>query len=156
MRGTGFRPPRMPTPRLPVQQRMTFGVYAPAATHSRRGTCAEVGCLQYHRGYTIRLATDSGDARLLERATSGAVDGVRRRYLKRFDGGWTDYVFPAGQACLKASQHRVTLDRPPIHVVRGGDHRGVVGEPEYHSADGWINRFGEHQDGLARAQGAGA
>jgi hypothetical protein len=137
--------------RLPVHKRMTFGVYAPRATHERKATCAEVGCLQQHNGYTLRLATDQQDARLLEHWVARRLDGLTRHYIKRPDGSFTIYAFPAGTPCLKAARHTVSLHRPPFHVVRGGDHRGTVGDPTYHSADGWINRFGEHQDQLASA-----
>lgn len=137
-------------PALPPQLRTTFGIHKPTDTHYRPASCAEVDCADHTRGWTTRVLTGSDDERLLQRAMSGRVDRHRRRAIARPDGGFMVYAFPAGQPCLKASSHRVTLDRPPIHIIRGGDHRLSFDEQQV-SGEQWINEFGDHQGDLARA-----
>lgn len=141
-----------PEPRLPVERRATFGIYAPTSTHTRPATCAEVECPHHVHGWATRVVPGSVDESTLLQAASGALDGVRRRYHRPvLVDGWHRYVFPAGQVCLGARRHRKALDRPMIHVVRGGDWRGVVGEPRVMHGEAWLNTFGEHQDRLAGA-----
>lgn len=143
-----------PAPRLPVQARTTFGVYVPTATHTRPASCAEVGCAQHERGWTTTVLEGSADEALLRQTASGAVDRFgRRRYYPpvRVELHYMRYVFPPGQPCFAASRHRVPLERPALHVIRGGDHRGVVGEPEYMRGGEWVDRFATHQDHLSRA-----
>ena len=37
--------------------------------------------------------------------------------------GFVRLTFPAGQPCFRASSHRVSVQRPPIFLVRPGDAR---------------------------------
>ena len=143
-----------PPPALPPQARTTFGLYSPSATHTRPASCAEAGCEHHLKGWAITVMAGSPDETLVRQTAAGDVDGRgRRRYYPPTPNGpgMVRYVFPAGQPCFRATTHRVPLSRPAIHVIRGGDHRAVIGEPRYVGGEQWINTFGEHQDRLARA-----
>jgi hypothetical protein len=45
-----------------------------------------------------------------------------RAFKARLENMMVVFTFPAGQQCF--TEHRVPLEREPLYVVRGGDHRG--------------------------------
>lgn len=143
---------KWPKPRLGPEQRTTFGIYAPTHSHTRPATCAEVGCERHRDGWSTPVAAGSLDELKLKRWMAGELDphGARRALVRPAGPNMVRYHFPAGQACPQASTHRVTLERPMLHVVRGGDWRASY---DVHTVSGeqWVNTFGTHQDRLARA-----
>ncbi len=149
------RPLLRPGPATPVTGMQTYAVTSPRATHTRPGTCPEVGCLHHRRGWATTVLAGSQEERDLLRGCRGDIDGYRRPFRRRVDDpgpGFVRYVFEAGTACFRIAQHRVPLERPPLYVVRGGDWRAHTGVIRKHTGpDAWVNDFGEHQDRIARA-----
>lgn len=129
----------------------TWQVAAPRATHFRRATCEEVGCLNHHHGWktVVDETTDLGQrqAHYIRRES-------RRRYVEERTPAGTVFTFEAGQVCFNAGQHVVSLERPFLYVVRDGDWRGNPrGTPARRHANphDWADECAEHMDRLDRA-----
>ena len=141
------------TPALPVYAYKTYGMHLPATTHWRPATCEEAGCQHYLKGWQTIVPSDSDHARLIRSAD------FRRRYRyteEPGEGPLAVFTFPAGQACFKASTHKVSLGRPGIFTVRGGDWRGMTSPVRTHKrAMDWVEDFAEHQERLATAMERG-
>jgi hypothetical protein len=124
----------------------------PLATHWRAATCEEVGCPDYAKGWQVRV--EGLPAELLAAAKASG-----RQYQEvPVKEGETWLVFPAGQPCFQASRHRAPAGRPPLYLVRDGDHRGNPRGTKYrqHLRPAlWVEDFAEHQDKLADAQKRG-
>lgn len=104
-------------PKLPAAAMLTHLVAMPLLTHWRRATCEEIGCLAHRYGWTLqRAGLDDEDMALLRAS--------KRRFREELGDGGSLLVFEAGQPCLKASEHRVQMDRPPLFIARDGDFRG--------------------------------
>jgi hypothetical protein len=133
-------------PAMPPQAYKTFAMVSPIETHMRQATCAEVGCDHYHQGWRVHVEALTPD--LLDAAkTSG-----RRYREEHVADGYTYLVFEAGQPCFKAATHRAPIGRPPLFLVRDGDHRGnPYGTPtrRYDRPDQWVDDFATHQNKLA-------
>lgn len=124
----------------------TYAVVAPVGTHFRRGTCAETNCPHYLNGWRTRIENLTPD--LLHTATHSG----RQYTVQQVAEGESYLVFPAGQPCFAASEHRVRLDRPPLYVVRDGDHRGNPRGTKarvHHTPDNWLDDFATHQQTIA-------
>lgn len=139
-------------PLMPAAAYKTFEIAAPASTHFRPATCAEVDCPHYLNGWRVRV-----EGLPPEMVHTAKTSGRRFRELRVAESE-TWLVFEAGQSCFQASQHRTRLDRPELFVVRDGDHRGnprgtkarLHQRPEH-----WTEQFAEHQQGLADAHQKG-
>jgi hypothetical protein len=137
------------TPNLPASAYKTYHITSPISTHYRTGTCAEAGCLAYRHGWqtSVDEATDLG-----QRQAHYIRKLAGRRFVeRRTELGLTAFTFEPGQQCF--AEHKVSLDRPELYVVRGGDWRGnPTGDVRKHAGpDSWVNDFAEHQDRIARA-----
>ena len=124
----------------------TFQVAAPAATHWRPASCEDVGCEQYRHGWRVRVEG------LTERDLHTARNCGRTYRVEQIADGETWLVYPPGQPCFRASQHRLPTGRPELYVVRDGDWRGNPRRTEarrHTRADHWVEEFGEHQERLA-------
>lgn len=134
-------------PLAPAHAYQTFQIASPLETHWRPATCAEVDCAQYLNGWRVRVEG-------LSEADVYAIAGSGRRY-DRHDvaEGETWLVFSPGQACFRASEHKLPLGRPELFVVRGGDWRGnPIGDVRKHTRpEDWVDEFANHQDRVARA-----
>jgi len=133
-------------PAMPPHAYKTYAMLSPITTHMRKATCEEVGCDQYRQGWRVHVQALPPD--LLHAArTSG------RRYREEHVAeGQTYLVFEPGQPCFKAETHRAPIGRPPLFLVREGDHRGNPrGTPTrlYDRPDQWVDDFATHQDNLA-------
>jgi hypothetical protein len=126
----------------------TYAIVAPVATHYRRASCQEVECGAWAGGFrsTVDVATELGiaQARYIEGHSC-------RRYSRTQAGTVVTYEFPAGQRCFR--QHQLPLEREPLFIVRGGDHRG---DPRREgsvsrTADEWVDDFATHQQRIAAA-----
>lgn len=114
-------------------EQMHWTIQSPIATHWRSASCAEVGCLDYHHGWRIRV-----DA--LPEADLHAMRVSGRRYeVAEVGPGETYWVFEADQSCFKASTHRAAVGRPELYVVRD---RGDV--RRYDRGDQWANDLASH------------
>jgi hypothetical protein len=106
-------------PKLPVTAMRTHAIFAPVDTHFRPATCAEIGCLAFHNGWSFDTAGQNADVIAL------AKQSGRRHRVERDETTGTEVLhFEAGQPCFKASGHRMRVDRPELFIVRSGDHRG--------------------------------
>jgi hypothetical protein len=128
----------------------TFEISSPVATHFRPASCAEFGCRFYAEGWMVKVLPDSDDERLLR------AGGRAWARIETTEDGFRRYVFEAGTPCLRAVEHRVSLQRPEIYTVWAGDWRAQIGEPYRHShAADWVDQFANHQDRLARVASRG-
>lgn len=139
-------------PALPAGAYKTYSFTRPLSTHWRPATCAEVDCAAYLNGWVTRV-DESAD---LGRGQAAYIraDRTRRHAETRSADGLTEFTFPAGQACFRASQHRVPLERDPVFMVRGGDYRGNprgVQTWTCRTASEWQDDFDSHQHMLADA-----
>lgn len=136
-------------PQLPVNAYKTFGIAMPLGTHWREVDCETAACQVQAKGWmtTVDESTDLGQRQAhYIRRVSG-----RHFTESKGPGGATIFTFPPGEECFQT--HRVQIDRPQIHSVRGGDWRGRVGGQHiYDRADQWQEDFAEHQDKLRDAQ----
>jgi hypothetical protein len=130
----------------------TYQVLQPAATHFRRGTCAEVDCRRLRDGWVSRADVSTVDGQKIAnwiRLHSG------RKFTVAQAGTIVTFTFAAGQRCF--ARHRVSLHREPVLRVAGGDWRGNPRETPtrvYRAAD-WLDHFGTHQLSLVDAQKRG-
>jgi hypothetical protein len=130
----------------------TYQITAPSSTHRRRAMCSEVGCEKRKRGYKAQfdVSTTAG------RANAHMVESLkgRRMWSRRVEGPLVTYTFPAGQDCLDV--HTVPLEREPLYIVRGGDHRGnprKIPSRQMRPADfvdDWATHQSELHDRIAR------
>lgn len=120
----------------------TYRLIAPIRTHRRAATCAEVDCPKRQKGFkaTFDVSTVAGRDNAMQVERSG------RRRTFTVAGPLVTYVFPAGQDCF--DRHTVSLEREPIYVVQGGDHRGnprSMPRLTHKSSDDWVDDFANHQ-----------
>ena len=144
-----MRPLYRPDPVMPAASYKTYAILQPEETHFRPATCEEAKCGATVNGWKTQVdeSTELGQRQAhYIRKVSG-----RLFYEEHNVEGLTDFLFPAGQQCF--AQHRVSLERPALFMVRGGDWRGNPrGERRQHaSPDDWVDDFAEHQDRLRTA-----
>lgn len=141
---------RLIEPNMPARAYQTFQIASPEQTHTRVGTCEEVECEQYAKGWLMKidLGTELGQKQAYYiKHHSGRAYTVREQH-----DGLVTLEFRPNQPCFR--EHRVRLERPEIYRVKGGDHRGnplktptrVHTKPEF-----WVEEFAENQDRLKRA-----
>jgi len=142
-------------PAMPPQMYKSHVIKQSLATHWRCATCAEVGCPRYLRGWKSVLDLGSQDGQ-------NAAAWIRHVSGLRFTESVTGpqeitFLFPAGQMCARADRHRLPLGRPPVMLVRGGDHRGNPSgfSRLFHRAEDWRDDLGEHLDNLRDQQQKG-
>jgi hypothetical protein len=146
-------------PAGPARAYQTYAISAPKATHTKAARCADVGCSMLANGFRIPAdeATDLGarQAAYLRAEclpaglpASAAVRGLRR-YVETHEAGLTVFTFPPGTECF--AEHRVSLQRPELYIVRAGDWRGnPTGQVRRHTRpDLWVEDFATHQDRIA-------
>lgn len=131
-------------PALPVTAVKTFQFVSPPDV-TVKVACEVARCPAWRHGWetTVDERTDLG----LAQAT-WIRQGSARTFTERRTGeGQTVFRFEPGQRCF--AEHRT---RPQRFFERGGDWRGNPrGEIREHTAAGWLDSFGEHQDRLKTA-----
>jgi len=146
------------TPQGNPNDYQTFHIASPAATHYRPGTCAEAGCGKHLNGW--RTVVDEGTGLGMQQAgyirsacrpTSGPAAPGYRRYTETREAGLTVFTFPAGQTCFPPSDgspaHLISLDRPQLFLVRGGDWRAATTPARRHSGpDPWADELHTNTD----------
>jgi hypothetical protein len=125
----------------------TYQILAPAATHWRAATCAEVDCGAYLSGWATVIDESVPDPGQ-KQAYYIRYQSERRFTESRNAAGLTVFVFEAGQDCFRRP-HRTPVGRPEFFVVRDGAHRR-----DLRPAD-WVDDFANHQQRLADAQAKG-
>jgi hypothetical protein len=135
-----------PEPAMDPAAYKTYAVVSPLSSHFRPATCAEVDCPNYVNGWRVNNEALTPDLR-------EAVAASGRKYrLEVISATESWLVFEPGQPCFKAAQHRTRLDRPPLFVVRDGDHRGNPRgtRARLHQNPGnWVEDFATHQQAIA-------
>jgi hypothetical protein len=138
--------PNRPTPLMDPSRYKTYAVVSPLSTHFRKATCAETACPHYLNGWGVRVENCTPD--LLHAARTS---GRRYRELHVAEGeNWL--VFEPGQECFRASTHYLREERPPLFLVRDGDHRGNPRRTktrQHLNPQTWVDDFAEHQQTLA-------
>lgn len=105
-------------PEIGAELMRTHAISAPVATHWRRASCEDIGCLPYRNGWT--LSTAGLDDQMIHTAKNSG----RSFTVTRDADGAEVLVFEPGQPCFKTSTHRQRLDREEVFLARDGDWRG--------------------------------
>lgn len=141
-------------PQLPSQHFKTYEIIAPLQTHYRQATCAEVQCAPHVNGWVTRVPVGSSAEQYIRSGSSG------RRFTETTDAddmaeGVAEFMFPPGQQCFASDKHRVSLEREPLYVARGGDARGnPLRERRVHTrAVDWQEDFAGHLDKVRQSKG---
>lgn len=112
----------------------------------RRATCEEVDCPHYLCGWATKVlpgSTEEADIRVSGRAWSA---------VEKTEDGFLRFVFPPGQACFKASTHRLPVEREPIWHSRFGDHRADCGGHLVHTrVEHWVEELAEQSARITQA-----
>ncbi|HTY35420.1 hypothetical protein [Mycobacterium sp.] len=104
----------------------------------RPASCADVDCEHYLRGWATKVLPGSAD--------EAAVRGSGRAWsaVEKTEDGFLRFMFPPGQACFRASTHRVPVEREPIWFSRNGDHRADLGGHVRHTrVEHWVEELAE-------------
>lgn len=105
---------------MPAHLMKTFSVINPLPTHFRVGTCEEVGCVAFLRGFQVLILDESHPIWIMrmEYFRNKLTPRCDRKYREyRDEHGTLVFHFEAGQQCFKNGQHRVPLDRAPLYVA---------------------------------------
>lgn len=135
------RPLNRPAPGLPVEAMRTHHILAPLSSHWRKATCEEIDCPEFRKGYGIPLKSlDDEDLGLIRRFVE--TYRIRCSRVEVENGEWHLWV-EAGQRCLRASTHRLRLDREEHFLTRNGDWRGSDGADPlvFSGADAWADHL---------------
>lgn len=155
-----MRPVNRFDPKLPVSAMQTYKVASPRSTHSRPATCAEAGCKDYKHGWLVIIPKTHDMVPVLRQmALSGHTDDFGKRRSCKVEpdcgDGMIGFRFEAGQPCFKADQHRVSLQRPELYLVRGGDWRANTGLIRKHNnPEHWVEDMSITLDKVAKRAGA--
>lgn len=134
-----------PQPLMDAAAYKTYEMRSPLATHFRPATCAEVDCPYYLNGWQVHVES------LAENVLYAVQHSGRKYTVQKVADGETYLKFEPGQMCFRHKLHRKREDRPPLYVVRDGDHRGnPTGRGRQHtSPEDWIDDFATHQQAIA-------
>ncbi len=120
----------------------------------RKATCAEVECEQWLNGWTFSVAMLAADPQLDRIARNSG-----RHYRVQVHEGQEYLVFPPGQPCFAAGNHKIQLEEEtPLLFVGRGDPRtfdprtNLPRDARQHSrCEDWVDDFANHQDKLNTA-----
>lgn len=130
---------------LPVTGFQTFSIVSPPETHSRVAECQEVGCQAYAHGW--KSIIDEGTE--LGQRQAGYIRSHSGRAFteSRTPEGLTEFIFKPEQKCF--GEHRVSLERDELFIIRGGDRRGNPRrEVKRVGSNEWVDRFATNQNRL--------
>jgi hypothetical protein len=147
-----MREPNRPIqPAGPASVYKTYQLLQPVSSHFRPATCEEAECQAHLSGWrtAVDVSTDLGrEQAVYIRRHSG------RSFEVEQNGPLTTFVFGPGQTCFRAADHRVSLEREALHIVRRGDFRQLGTPTQLKPAD-WRDDMGEHLDRLANLRDRG-
>jgi hypothetical protein len=138
-------------PAAPVQAMQTYSVKSPLSTHFRRGSCEEAGCEAHELGWrtVVDESTDLG-----QRQAHYIRTAAGRHFTEERTATGTAFTFPPGEQCFTA--HQVSLERPELYVVHGGDWRRDLGVIREHTKpEHWVEDLAENLDTIKTAQEKG-
>ncbi len=153
-----MRPVHRAQPVLPVRAMQTYAIKSPRQTHTRPATCAEARCRAHERGWVTVVPASSPDPKAYTAAyvrwvaAGRGPDRLRRAYAEeQREAGMVAFTFPPGQPCFVATKHRVSLQRPELYLVRGGDWRANTGLIRRHARpEHWVEDMASTMDKVAR------
>lgn len=131
-------------PAAPATAYQTYELRRIPGVHTRKATCEEVDCLAYLNGWITKvdLGTDLGRRQL---------EYIKKQSGRRYrdvtaSAGLVELMFEPGQQCF--AQHQKPVERDPLYIVRGGDHRGnPTGLHRQHTrGQDWVEDMTEHLD----------
>lgn len=128
----------LPYNQAPKPREQRFHVAQPWETHYGPVSCKDYECEQYLHGWTLSVPTvaPAGNPNVptadwVRKAARGDYDGIRRHCLEEArEGGRTQFTFPAGQPCFKATQHRWHV-RPPLWLHDRGERRRTLNDRDF-------------------------
>lgn len=135
-------------PNMPASSYKTYQILQPIQTHFRDASCQEVDCEAYANGWTTTIDTGTD---LGKKQANYIWLHSGRHFAFVQNGTKVTFTFAAGQKCFR--QHKVSLERDQIYVVRDGDWRGNPRgtAPRRHSnAADWLDDFADHQARLSK------
>jgi hypothetical protein len=128
-------------PDLPPQAFKTYAIRRQPGAVTRKASCEEVRCVFWREGWETKIdtTTDLGKKQALY-----IVKHSGRRHQMYRRGDLMIFQFMRGQECFAG--HTVTDERPPLFLVRDGDHRGnPTGQKRIHTrGEDWVEDMGEH------------
>lgn len=135
---------------LEPQQRQTYRILAPVATHWRSATCEEVECGLFADGWRLRKE-------LVNERDLDFIKRSRRQFIELdLSEGEIWLVFAPGTPCLlqwatglpfTERHHKLPTGRPEFYTVQPGDFRMRCGEARvFDRGDQWVDDFACHQD----------
>ena len=136
-------------PDVPLSAYKTYRIASPHATHSRPATCAEVNCEQYSNGWMIPKSVVTEQVMHDLKVGRWRFREIDLTGLDQSPQQGVFLMFEAGQPCLAASTHRVSLERPEIYRVGRG--RGVAFSARNSTVltpENWLDDFWHNQDRL--------
>lgn len=146
-------------PAAPAAVMKTYSLIAPEDTHRRPASCEDVDCQHWREGWaSVFDETDpdqQSSAEYVRRMSDRKFVEARGARVPHLDGGTslvvgegplTVFQFDAGQKCFRT--HTMSLEREPLYVVRGGDHRGnPTGEYRQHAnGEDWVDDLATNLD----------
>ena len=122
----------LPSNRSPRPTEQRFRILQPWATNYGPVSCKDYDCEQYLAGYGLPLAADNENVEQMRHwLKHGFPDGIRRYAKETVDpAGLVVFTFPAGQPCLKQSQHRWHI-RPPLFAHERNEMRQNLSFPDF-------------------------
>lgn len=144
-----------PTPRMDPGRYKTYAVVSPLSSHFRPATCAEVDCPHWLHGWGVRITEIPPEDQAAVREATYTLNGKQYRYSyveQEMEPGKPWLLFKPGQPCFKARWHRKRIEKEPLFLIRGGDHRTTAPGSDSGrelSAQSWVDDFGEHTQRLA-------
>lgn len=128
-------------PIAPAEAYQTYSLKRIPGVHTRPARCEEVDCLAYQQGWLtkIDISTDLGQRQAAYIRTKSG-----RAFTTWQDDTLITFTFYPGQQCF--AQHQLALERDPLFLVRGGDHRGnPTGMQRRHTrGEDWVEDMTEH------------
>jgi hypothetical protein len=131
-------------PQLPTRAYDTYGIVQPSASHTRPAKCSEVECDAYKYGW--RTVLDLSTSQGVEQASYIYYHSGRHYKAEQNENRLT-LTFSAGQECF--AEHRVSIQREPLYVVRHGDWRSH-GPARQVPGEQWVNELGTNQNELKK------
>lgn len=126
----------------------TYAISSPIQTHTRPATCAEVDCQHYLSGWVthVDVSTELGQRQAKYIANDSGRRFQETTGLGDIGAGRREFMFPPGQKCFQ--EHRVSLEREPLFVVRD------LGQRRVHArGEDWVDDFRSHMDKINQQLG---
>jgi len=125
-----------------------FTLNSPADTHWKTISCQEADCQAYQKGWktVLDLRTDLGRRQeFYIRTYSG-----RNFKVEKVADDMLKFVFPPGQTCFRAAQHRIQIREENFLVFDGRGKRKESLQVEHKKPGLWVEHFSESLDKIRK------